>query len=86
MRRVVTLFGNILRSNVPSTFVFDVAPELGDAKEFGLAGQIALARRQCLEIIETPDLHGKDIVRIPEHIAALKAEASGPREKKRRGK
>ena len=74
--QIVTLFGTILRSDAPGSFVLDVAAELGDAARYGLAGQITLARRQCREIHERCAGERYDIVRLPAHVAELKGKTT----------
>lgn len=71
MFRVVTLFGKVLEPEKWLPFyVIDVLPDLGDAKEFGLAGQVRIHRRQLAgEPHLDPGSNGKDIVRVPEHVA-----------------
>ena len=77
MRRSITLFGKILDSSHSGYIVLDVEPLLGDAAEFGLAGQITVLERQCIEAKCTAD---RDLIRIPAHIA----ECLRPKPKKRR--
>lgn len=90
MRRIVTLFGTLLpeQDEYPRNWiVLDVDPDLGDAKEFGLFGQIAFLPRQCIEYHEAQMAGERSIVRIPEHIAQLKSELAGNvRQRKGRGR
>jgi hypothetical protein len=69
----VTLFGTILDSAAPGTFILDVQPQMGDAPAYSLGGQISLLRRQCCAIIEAKIRNGYDLVRIPSSIAQLKS-------------
>lgn len=64
--RQITLFGKILQSSHTGRTVLDVEPNLGDAKEFNLAGQISILDRQITDCTRTS---GHDLVRIPEQIA-----------------
>lgn len=77
MNRSITLFGKMLDSSHSGHVVLDVEPHLGDAAEFGLAGQISVLKRQCIETTCTAD---RDLIRIPEHVA----ESLRPQPKKRR--
>lgn len=65
--RTITLFGKILDSQHTGRTVLDVEPQLGDAAEFGLAGQISLLDRQIIDSVVTS---GRDVLRIPEHVAS----------------
>lgn len=70
MYRIVTLFGKVIEPEKWLPFyVLDVLPDLGDAKEFALAGQVKIHRRQVYEFHSDPGTNGKDIVRLREHIA-----------------
>jgi hypothetical protein len=70
MIRIVTLFGKSLRVPQHANYLlFDVLPDLGDAREFGLAGQVRLIDRQVKEIHHDPEALGKDILRVPEQVA-----------------
>lgn len=75
--RQVTLFGTLLESNAPGSIVFDVAPQLGDAPEFSLAGQLTFLERQLCSY--TAVGHGRDVIIVPAHIAESKAECAGKR-------
>lgn len=82
--RVVILFGKLLDSKKDGYVVLDVDPDLGDAREFGLAGQVTFLRRQVIE--DTYVSHGRDVVRVPEHIARLKSELAGNVRKRKKGR
>jgi hypothetical protein len=70
MTRIVTLFGKSLEVPEHANYIlFDVLPDLGDAREFGVAGQIRIVERQLREIHHDPEDLGKDILRIPEQVA-----------------
>jgi hypothetical protein len=87
MYRIVTLFGKVLdpvRGGSPYV-VLDVLPDLGDAREFGIAGQVRLVNRQISEIHYDPGANGKDIVRLPEQVARSLGKQQPP-PKRRRGK
>jgi hypothetical protein len=88
MRRIVTLFGTILPEDQRQSrgnIVLDVDPDLGDAKEFGLAGQITLLPRQCFSpIYEAKSKGERSHIRIPEHIAQALSENTVAHKKKRR--
>lgn len=86
--RIVTLFGKLLRSRQSGVTILDVDGALGHAREFGLAGQIRLLDRQVLEAHYDPGAadgsnQGKDIVRIPEHVA--RSLMPPPSKRQRRG-
>jgi hypothetical protein len=77
------LFGHILEQQ-GLHFLLDVAPQLGHAREFRLAGQIWFTKRECLLVTEPSHIpHGGPppltLVEIPEHVARAKA-----RKRKRR--
>lgn len=78
----IMLIGNILDSSGSGRTVLDVMPELGDAKEFGLAGQFTLLDKQIL----SANRGGRfDVIRIPAHVArALKMRPSTPQPPKRK--
>ncbi len=84
MRREVILFGKILPSEHLGMFVLDVEPSMGDAPLFQLGGLITFKAKEVFAT-ELQAGHLPDIVRIPEHIARLKAELAGNvRRKKKR--
>jgi len=72
----IMLIGNILESSGSGCTVLDIMPQLGDAKEFRLAGQVRLLDKQIL----TTNRAGRfDVVRIPAHVArALKSRLPTP--------
>ncbi len=64
--RIVTFFGKLLDSRYSGRTILDVESRMGDAAEFGLAGQISVLDRQITEAS-----YGQrwDLIRMPEHVA-----------------
>lgn len=78
----IMLIGNILDSSGSGQTVLDIMPQLGDAKEFALAGQVTLLDRQ---ILSTNRAGRFDVVRIPAQVArALKNRPPSPPRKRKR--
>lgn len=73
---MVTLFGTIVRE-LDARILFRIAPR-GDALAYGLAGDVWLARHQCIEIVEATNHLEPDAVRISENLARAKAAAGKP--------
>jgi hypothetical protein len=56
-----------LKSNrEPGVTILDVQPSMGDAKQFGIAGQVRLLDRQCLEFSSGGPY---DVITLPERVA-----------------
>ena len=74
----ILLIGNIMTES--GRTVIDVMPQMGDAKEFGLAGQFTILNKQ---IISTNRAGRFDVIRIPAHVArALKTPLPKPKRKR----
>jgi len=77
MASAVVLFGSLLESADSRAIVFDVEPRMGNAPEYGLAGQVTLPKRQCLAVVEAKVPNGYDLIRLPEQVAAALARQVG---------
>lgn len=71
---MVTLYGTILRE-IDGRILIDLAPQLGDAPRFGLAGQHWFAKRQCL-LQEARQRGELDVVQISFALASLKSQST----------
>lgn len=69
-----TFFGSIVR-DTGREILFAVAADRGDARAFGLCGQIWFAKRQ---IIECPDQESFAVIKVPYAVAAAKSLACQP--------
>jgi hypothetical protein len=78
---VVILYGSILKE-LEGRILLDIAPQLGDAREFGLVGQMWFGKRQCR--IEEARVRGQhDVIRISYALAVSKSQAAGKSFRKR---
>ena len=76
--RKVLLYGHILGESKkePGVTIIEVDPMRGHAKEFGIAGQVRVLDRQCIEFNRGGTC---DVIALPEHVArSLSKRANEP--------
>ncbi len=72
---MVTLYGNIVR-RTDKEILLAIASKLGDARDFGLCGEVWFAKRLLVGEITQKD--GFDVIRVPPQVASLKAQSCQP--------
>lgn len=70
-----TFFGSIVR-DTGKDILFTVAVDRGDAREFGLCGQLWFAKRQLVQ--EPRHVDGYDVIKVPYPVAVAKSYACQP--------